>query len=184
MLPELTSNYFELFGLPVGFDVNAEALALRYRDLQRTLHPDRFASASEQERRLSMQLATRVNEGFQTLKSPLMRARYLLELKGVAVNDTDTSMEPAFLMDQMELRETLADARQNKDFDALDRVRSEVEARDRRLLESMAAHFQQNDQASLERARQEVRKLQFMQRLQQEMDELEEDLVHASQNSD
>ncbi len=78
----------------------------RYRELQRTVHPDRFASAGEAERRLSMQQATTINEGYQTLKDPLKRGRYLLELSGYNLGDEPhTTRDTAFLMQQMELRE-------------------------------------------------------------------------------
>ncbi|MFA5530531.1 MAG: Fe-S protein assembly co-chaperone HscB [Thiohalomonadaceae bacterium] len=180
-----TSNYFELFGLPVGFDVDGEALALRYRDLQRALHPDRFAGASDQERRLSVQQAAQVNEGFRVLKAPLARARYLLELRGLPVDDRDTSMDPAFLMEQMELREALAEVSAAKDrFLALEHVRDEIETRERGLIADLRRHFADPDPSSLEQARQDVRKLQFMQRLLSEAEELEEKLVHESEISD
>ena len=71
----LTQNHFELFGFPLVFDIDQTQLAERYRELQRSLHPDRFANASEQERRVSVQKAAQVNEAFQTLKAPLARAR-------------------------------------------------------------------------------------------------------------
>src|SRR5256885_13490827 len=79
----LNQNHFELFGLPARFGVDAATLEARYRELQREVHPDRFAAAPEPERRVSMQLATRVNEAYQTLKSPLRRAVYILRLRGV-----------------------------------------------------------------------------------------------------
>lgn len=185
MATVLTSNYFELFGLPVSFDVDGEALALRYRDLQRALHPDRFANASDQERRLSMQQAARVNEGFRTLKAPLVRARYLLELRGLPLDDRDTAMDSGFLMEQMELREALGDVRSAKDrFLALERVRDDIEARERLLVENLRNHFAGDDPSGLEQARQEVRKLQFMQRLLEEAADLEETLVHESELPD
>ena len=84
------------------------ALEARYRELQREVHPDRFAAASPAEQRVSMQLATRVNEAYQTLKSPLKRAEYLLELQGVDPElETNTAMPPEFLAEQMERRERL-----------------------------------------------------------------------------
>lgn len=185
MTATLASNYFELFGLPVSFDVDGETLALRYRDLQRALHPDRFASASDEERRLSVQQAAQVNEGFRVLKAPLLRARYLLELRGLPVDDRDTAMDPAFLMDQMELREALAAVSTAEDrFLALERVRDAIESRERQLMEELRRHFDDDDPAALEKARQSVRKLQFMQRLLDEAAELEETLVHESELPD
>jgi molecular chaperone HscB len=107
----LDQTHFELFGLPARFSVDTAALDARYRELQREVHPDRFASASQAEQRVSMQLATRVNEAYQTLKSPLGRAGYLLRLNGVDPRfETNTSMPPEFLAEQLELREALEEA--------------------------------------------------------------------------
>ncbi len=90
----LNQNHFELFGLPARFAVDTAALEARYLELQREVHPDRFAAASQAEQRVSTQLATRVNEAYQTLKSPLKRAGYLLQLRGVDPQfETNTSME-------------------------------------------------------------------------------------------
>ena len=104
----LNQNHFELFGLPVRFAVDAAELDRRYRELQREVHPDRFAAASDAERRVSMQLATRVNEAYQALKSPLKRAVYILQLRGVDPEfETNTAMPAGFLMEQMDWRERI-----------------------------------------------------------------------------
>ena len=106
-------NHFELFGLPVTFDVDVDDLASRYREMQRSVHPDRFANASDQDRRLSLQMTALINEAFQTLRDPVRRGRYLLNLRGVDLGDeTDTSMNPAFLMEEMELRQQLDEGQQ------------------------------------------------------------------------
>ena len=102
-------NHFELFDLPVSFDIDTNTLAERYRELQRTVHPDKFASAPNRERRLAMQKATQINEAFQILKKPLTRAAYLLQLHGIDTNQQNTTMDSEFLMTQMELREELAE---------------------------------------------------------------------------
>ena len=175
----MNENYFQLFGLPVGFAVDAEALALRYRDLQRAAHPDRYAGASERERLLSVQQASLINEGYRTLKDPLARAAYLLELNGITLSDTDTRMDPLFLMEQMELREALEAAPRAADpHAALDQVRGIAEATERRLVEELAALFQQGDCAALQQAPERLRKLQFMRKLLDEVDAREDDLAH------
>jgi molecular chaperone HscB len=177
MQPALSNNYFELFDIPVSFAVDQETLSLRYRDLQRAVHPDRFANASDQEKRLSVQQAALINEAFQALKSPLPRARYLLELNGITLDDNDTSMDPMFLMEQMELREALAEVRGKEDpFGVLNGLRDRIESRERELVESLQSLF--NDGDELEQGKDLVRRMQFMQRLLGEVDELEEDLVH------
>src|SRR6202795_595942 len=104
----LNQNHFELFGVPVQFAVDAAELDRRYLELQREVHPDRFATAPDAQRRVSMQLATRVNEAYQTLKSPLKRAVYILHLRGVDPElETNTAMPPEFLMEQMSWRERI-----------------------------------------------------------------------------
>lgn len=174
----LQRNHFELFGLAPGFELDLEDLAARYRDLQRAVHPDKFANASDQERRLSVQQAAQINEAYQTLKSPLTRARYLLELAGIALNDTDTSMDPMFLMEQMELRESLAEVRGKSDpFAALMALRETIEEKEGRFITALAGAFERGGQVELEGARETVRKLQFMEKLLSEVEELEEALV-------
>src|SRR5690554_3050796 len=117
-------NHFELFGLPVRFELQADALERAYRDIQARVHPDRFAHAGDAERRASLQWTTRVNEAFRTLRHPVTRARHILELNGVDVAfETNTAMPQDFLMQQMELREALEEA---KDADALDNLRREL----------------------------------------------------------
>jgi molecular chaperone HscB len=181
MQPALGKNHFDLFDLPASFEVEQETLSLRYRELQRAVHPDRFANATEQEKRLSVQQAAQINEAFQVLKSPLSRARYLLEINGLPLDDTDTQMDPAFLMEQMEWREELAAVRGAEDpFGALNRVRDNIESKERAIIESLRQAFADGSEAALERARDEVRKMQFMQRLLGEVDELEETLVHEA----
>ena len=175
MQADLGKNYFELFGLPITFDLDVTDLAARYRDLQRRFHPDRFASASASERRLSLQLTAQVNAAFQTLKDPVARARYLLGLQGVDTGeDTDTAMDTAFLMEQMELRESLAEARDAADRHARletlhQRVEGEFEARSALL----RGHFAENSKPALRQARNLVREMQFLQKLAHEVEELE-----------
>jgi molecular chaperone HscB len=105
-------NHFELFGLTPAYALDLDHLDRAYRDIQSNVHPDRFASAGDAERRASMQMTTQVNEAHRTLKSPVQRARYLLELNGVDVGfETNTAMPADFLIGQMELREALEAAR-------------------------------------------------------------------------
>lgn len=169
-------NYFDLFGFPVGFDIDAGALAARYRDLARQLHPDRFATASDQERRLSMQMTALVNEAFQTLKDPVRRARYLLSLAGVSADEqTDTAMDPAFLMEQMELREALAEVRDlDEPHTRLAELASQAE---RRFAEKVDGFRSAYVSGETDQARQSLREMQFLSKLRTEIDAAEEALT-------
>src|SRR5512135_2518203 len=113
---DFQQDFFSLFTLPARFQIDSTALEQSYRALQAQVHPDKFAHLSEAERRLSMQWATRVNEGYQTLRNPLNRARYLLSLHGIDTQeDSNTAMPAEFLMQQMEWREALEETREARD---------------------------------------------------------------------
>ncbi len=116
-------NHFALFQMPVSFDIDIGQLDSAFRELQGRVHPDRFAAASDAEKRVAMQWATRANEAYQTLKNPLKRAAYLCELNGVDLGiESNTAMPPAFLMQQMEWREQLEDSKDAKDIEALEKL--------------------------------------------------------------
>src|ERR1700750_3274225 len=109
---DFSQDYFSLFGLPAGYDVDPPALDAVYRALQANVHPDRHASATEAQRRLALQSSARVNEAYRTLKSPVDRAQYLLKLQGVdALSETDTALPQDFLEYQLERREAIQQAR-------------------------------------------------------------------------
>lgn len=172
MQPGLGKNYFELFELPVQFGIDIADLHARYRKLQQQFHPDRFASASGQERRMSMEMTASINEGLRILKDPVSRGRYMLELAGVAMNEeTDTAMNPAFLMEQMDLREQLEEA---EGLTALLNVSREVDQAFVRRVGQLAHDLAGGD---LQQARSLVRELQFLQKLKHQIEEKEESLA-------
>lgn len=174
-----SNNHFELFGLNVGFGVDHETLALRYRDLQKSVHPDRFVNASDQERRLSLQQSALVNEAYRILKSPLERARYLLELNARPLDDSDTSMPMDFLLEQMELREAMEAVHSaTVPLDALTKIRNTLEEKERTLVMELEGLFANMSDASLQTAMEVVRKMQFILRLLTETEEMEANLLH------
>ena len=172
---DLGKSYFELFDLPATFDLDVADLAARYRELQRRFHPDRFASASEPQRRLSLQLTAQINAAFQTLKDPVARARYLLGLQGADTGeDTDTAMDTAFLMEQMELRESLAEVREAADRHArLETLRLRVDEEFAARFALLRTRFAENTGPARRQARNLVREMQFLQKLAHEVEELE-----------
>ena len=172
---DLTQNYFALFGIAEAFEVDGEVLAAKYRALQATYHPDRFAAASDQERRLAQQQASRVNDAYQTLKSPQPRARYLLELRGAPV-DERRPLPPAFLMEQMELREGLEAARGADDpMEAIESVLARVQKALKEMGAALTAAFDDGGAAALSAAGETVLKMQFFQKLEEEALRLEEE---------
>jgi molecular chaperone HscB len=164
----LSQDHFELFKVPARFAVDGAALELRYRELQREVHPDRFAAAPDAERRVSMQLATRVNEAYQTLKSPLKRAVYLLQLRGVDPKfETDTAMPAEFLMEQMSWRERIEAG--SKETEALLRLQVGLRDESRKIHERLRGQL--DESRDDEAASRTVRMLMFYEKLDEEIDD-------------
>jgi len=160
-------NHFELFHLPQRFAIDANALDKAYHEVQNQVHPDKFAHASDAEKRVAMQWATRANEAYQTLKNPQKRAQYLCELNGVDLQiESNTAMPMAFLMQQMEWREALADARGAKDSEALDQLDADLRAERKKRLAEIGAQL---DAADYAQAAQGVRALMFLEKLGEEV---------------
>ncbi|MEM7017581.1 MAG: Fe-S protein assembly co-chaperone HscB [Pseudomonadota bacterium] len=172
----LTQNHFELFDLPASFDIDTNELATRYRTLQQTVHPDRFAGASDQEKRLAAQKTAQINDAFQTLKHPVKRGQYLLEMQGAAVDlEAAGEMDPDFLFQQMELREMLeAVESQSEPLSALDKYLKTVGGHIDEVIAGLSAQLKANQ---LDAAGETVRRLQFFHRLQEEGLNLEEKLL-------
>jgi molecular chaperone HscB len=165
-------NHFDLFGLTPRFSIEGEALERSYREIQSKVHPDRFAHAGDAERRASLQWTTRVNEAFQVLKNPVTRARHLLELHGVDVAfETNTAMPPEFLVQQMELRESLEQAKTPASLDEMrKRLRQDKAELQQQIGEAIDLKKDYGAAAGL------VRKLQFLDRLDEEIDSAYEEI--------
>lgn len=171
------NNFFDLFGIDRSYTLDRHLLRDRFRDLQKKFHPDNFASASEQERRLSAQYAAHINEAYTTLSDPMQRGRYILSLHGINIDEEqDTRMDPEFLMQQIELREELDTAESS--VEALsslsDKVNYEFSKR-----EASIAGILDNTRAldsELDTARHLVRELQFLIRMRSEIEQAEEAL--------
>ena len=159
-------NHFALFGLTPAYALDLDHLDRAYRDIQSKVHPDRFVQAGDAERRASMQMTTQVNEAYRTLKSPVRRASYILEMNGVDTGfETNTAMPPEFLMEQMELREKLEEA---VDTATLDLIRNELVVA-RKVLEVRVAECI-DVKRDYESASESVRKLRFLEKFGEEID--------------
>jgi len=170
-----SQNYFEMFSIDVATEVDLQQLNQKNRELQQQVHPDRFANGTEAEKREAMQKTSLINQAYNTLKNPVSRLQYMLDLNGVDMNaETDTSMDGAFLMEQMELREVIADVRSQDDpLATLERIASELKQKMTALIAEFDGEFKQG---AFDQGRNIVRKLQFINKAQHEVNELTEQL--------
>ena len=131
------ATHFDVFSLPVRYALDLEELERRYREASRHWHPDRFGRAPAAERAAVLQRATDLNQAYRVLKNDDRRAEYLLKLRGVDLSSEESgkqpAMEPSFLMEVLELREELFDARAAHDQKRLAALKHTVETH-------MAAH--------------------------------------------
>ena len=172
----LLRNHFELFGLPERFSIDAGALDAAYRKVQGAVHPDRFATATDNERRVAMQLAANANEALRTLRDPARRAGYICQLHDVQVEmQSNTSMPPSFLMAQMQWREQLEEASEQRDPNALVALRDDIAAERNALLDRLARAL--DDERDFEAAAALVRQLAFYDRLGGEVDAAEDRIL-------
>ena len=163
----LADDDFTLLALPQQYAINSAELQARWKAALTTAHPDRFSQAGAAGQRLAMQWSVRLNEAYQRLKHPLKRAEYLCALRGVKVDaERNTAMPAAFLMQQMEWREALQEARQAQDEAALTQLESELQAQKRELLATIGQHL---DAQNFIAAAGEVRCLMFVAKFGEEV---------------
>lgn len=169
-----TPCHFALFDLQPSFHLDLEMLATRYRELAREVHPDRFADASEREQRAALEKSAALNDAYQTLRSPPRRARYLLAIGGHEVPQEVTVHDPDFLQQQMQWREELEDLQDQADLDGVAVFKERLKAAQDTLSEDFAACWDVADER--EQAERLMRRMQFLDKLAQEVRQLEERL--------
>ena len=170
------SSYFELLGVPVSWQVDESLISSNFRKLQAQYHPDKVASGSDSERRRAVQYSSRLNDAIKTLKSPVLRAAYLLKLAGVDADmSSATFKDPAFLMQQMELREKLGGITSASDPEAaLEEMFESAQA----AFDDLSQEFEQRyTNKQFEDAKESYAKLQFIDKLSREAEELEHQVL-------
>jgi molecular chaperone HscB len=169
-----TPCHFALFDLQPAFRLDPDLLATRYRELARVVHPDRFADAPAAEQRQALEKSAALNEAYQTLKNAPRRARYLLSIAGQEVPQEVTVHDEGFLLQQMQWREELEDLQDSADVDGVVRFKQRLKAAQLTLDNDFAACWDQP--AEREQAERLMRRMQFLDKLSQEVRQLEERL--------
>lgn len=161
----LADNDFVLFDLPERFALDRTELDRRWRQLQTTAHPDKFAAEGGAAQRLAMQWSVRINEAYKRLREPLSRAAYLCDLRGAAINaERNTAMPAAFLLQQMHWREALDEAADEPAVQALD---ADVARASQTLLAEIEQLLDQDHQA--QQAAERVRALMFLSKFRRDV---------------
>jgi molecular chaperone HscB len=168
---------FATLGIPATFDVDLASVEKTHRELSRALHPDRYVSASASERRAALAKAVEVNEAWRVVRDPIERAAAILALRGVATGEGqghEARQDPAFLMEMMEQREALAEARAARDAAAVRRLAAEAEERSRAVERALSEGFARGEAGSLAG---KLGELRFYRRLLDEVSAVEDELA-------
>ena len=173
-----SSDFFPVFSISPSWDVDIDDLGVRYRKLQQEFHPDRYATKSDTEKRVAVQAASFINQAFDTLKSPLKRAQYLLTLEDIDIDqETHITSDAGFLMRQIELRETLSEISNKENYwQNIETLRADVEST---YYELQAEFKHQYESELFDDAFNAVAKMQFFTQLLVEIGQLEAELEDA-----
>jgi molecular chaperone HscB len=160
----VTQNFFTLLNLPEAFVVDLKKLDQHYQAIQKEIHPDRFASLNDETKMESVKKTAQVNDAYQTLKSSIRRAEYLLHLYGFDINDEKyTAVPQDFLLQQMEWREELETHTKNKE--ALEKLASVVAIKKKQKIDLLPTYFDKKN--NLPEAIKITRELNFIEKIEQ-----------------
>jgi len=169
-------DYFDLLKIKKSFDINLDSLELSYQELISEHHPDRNMDRSSEEQARAFQNTSLINSAYETLKSPLKRATYLLELENInPFDETDTSMNMDFLMSQIELREELDSFKSNQDELGLDNFIHKIKSLINDNVKNISVNFQK--EVSLDIIKNLVRELKFYIQLQNQAKAFLDELI-------
>ncbi len=157
-------DHFTRLGVERDFEIDSADLDRRYFGFQRNLHPDRFARRSAKERAIAESQSASLNQAYETLKDPLTRAAYLLELGGIrsAAAHAATVDDEELLTEAMENREALMEA---ESVEAVDTLTARALASSIACLNDLGKAFRDND---LERANRLTTRLRYWRKLGEE----------------
>jgi molecular chaperone HscB len=173
---------FTTLGIERTFDIDLAAVEKTHRELSRALHPDRHAAGGATERRMALSKAIEVNEAWRVVKDPIRRAEALFRLAGVKVGEAnEPKADPEFLMDMMEQREALAEARATRDVAAAHELGARIETRAAAAERALSDGFRTagGDGAALGSLVPRLGELRFYRRFLDEVSDLEDDEAPA-----
>ena len=160
----MSQNFFKLLQIPEAFVIDIETLHQNYQNIQKEIHPDRFASFNQEAKMESVKKTAQVNDAYQTLKSPIRRAEYLLELHGFNLHDEKyTAVPQDFLMQQMEWREELETHKDNKSH--LEKLAHDIAIKKNEMINLLPRYFEK--QETLPEAIKITRELNCIEKMEQ-----------------
>lgn len=166
---------FATLGIARSFDVDLGAVERAHRELSRALHPDKFVGVGQSERRAALSKAVEANEAWRVVRDPVRRAEALLRLGGINVREgVEPKPAPEFLMEMLEQREALSDAKRERDLAAVRAMAAGIEARARDVERALSEGFARGEGDNLVGRLGELR---FYRRFLDEVSAIEDELA-------
>ncbi|XP_050075521.1 iron-sulfur cluster co-chaperone protein HscB [Anopheles maculipalpis] len=129
-------DFFELLKINKEFKIDPSTLVLNYRHIQSMIHPDKFAQKSEHEKAIALEWSSLINKAYKTLSKSIDRGRYMLALKGVSISEENTSVDKEFLLDMMDVNESVEEAQTTDELEKLgSQLSGDIEALNSKLIE-------------------------------------------------
>lgn len=119
-------NYFELFDLPISFQINLQELKGKFYSLSRKYHPDFVAQENENEKNTALEISSQINKAYKTFQQPEETIKYVLHLKGLLEEEEKYQLSSDFLMDMMELNENVEEAKSNGVVETINKSKQSI----------------------------------------------------------
>jgi molecular chaperone HscB len=170
---DTSEDHFRLFGLPRRYHIDPTDLHRRFLAISRNVHPDLFGTQAPEMRNLALRLSAQINEAYETLKDPLLRAEYLLESSGGKSSAADKSAPGELLAEIMMLREEIEEAKAAADTETMTSIRAHIDARRHAVhatVMSLAEHLDEPSDAVRSDLRRQLNAMKYLNNLLSELD--------------
>ena len=121
---------FAALELPHKLALELPSLERIYHELSRKVHPDRFASSAAGVRDASLRATALLTRSYRTLRDPIARGLYWLEIHGEKLAENNKQVPPDLAELVFDVQEHLAELRDaSGDTDSFGRLASQVSER-------------------------------------------------------
>jgi len=169
-------KYFELFDLPISFQVDEAQLKATFLQLSRDHHPDRFTLDSEERQEEALEKSTHINEGYKVLRDFDKRLHYILLEKGALAGEGQDKLPQDFLMDMMDINEEIMELQFEPDPERTISAKKKITVFDASLQKSIEEVLKMpnavDDESAIEAARDYYLKKKYLTRIYENLDKV------------
>jgi molecular chaperone HscB len=130
-------NYFELYDLPLSFQIDNAIVKKKFYELSKRFHPDFYVNESEEKQAEILELSTLNNKAYQVLSDPLKRIEYVLSLHDMLAEGDKYVLPQDFLMDMMDVNEALMEMEFDHDELKLTELSGQIDSMEMALFDEL-----------------------------------------------